>query len=105
MSSFADEVRNYPRLFSLLDVFDREPGYLRSSEATAAENGGHGIVAFGTQAFSAERSEESLPLVSSQPIPDAHAMLLYGFQPQGRGSEVRNRQPRTPAAEWQRDEG
>ena len=61
MSAFADEVRNHPMLFSLLDVFDSEPGYLRSSEATAEENGDHGIVAFGTQAFSAEGSEESLP--------------------------------------------
>ena len=83
----------YPMLFSLLDVFDSEPGYLRSSEATPEENGDHGIVAFGTQAFSAERSEESLPLVSSQPIPDAHAMLLYALHPPDSSRKVGAQKP------------
>jgi hypothetical protein len=98
MSTFADEVRNYPMLFSLLDVFDSEPGYLRSSEATAEENGDHGIVAFGTQAFSAERSEESLPLVNSQPIPDAHAMLLYALHPADSSRKVGLRSPQSAAS-------
>ena len=98
MSAFADEVRNHPMLFSLLDVFDSEPGYLRSSEATAEENGDHGIVAFGTQAFSAERSEESLPLVSSQPISDPHTMVLYALHPPDSSRNVGAQESATAAS-------
>ena len=93
MTAFADEVRNYPMVFPLLDMFDSEPSYLGSSEATAEENGDHGVVAFGTQALSAEGSEESLPLVSSQPIPDAHAMLLYALHPPDSGRKVGAQKP------------
>jgi hypothetical protein len=95
MSAFADEVRNHPMLFSLLDVFDSEPGYLRSSEATAEENGDHGIVAFGTQAF-LRRTQRGVasPRQQSTNFRSAYHGSLRpspaGFQPQGRGSGVRN---------------
>ena len=46
-----------------------------------SRTGDHCVVAFGTQVLTAERCEESLPLVRRQPIPDAHAMLLYALDP------------------------
>ena len=44
--------------FSLLEVLDGEPGYLRPPEA-AGRN--HGVVAFGTQAHHRTRQEDACP--------------------------------------------
>jgi len=81
VTTLANKIGDDPVLFSLLDFFDGEPRHLRPSEATTEQNRDHCVVAFGTQVFTAERGEESLPLVRRQPIPDAHAMLLYALDP------------------------
>ena len=93
VTTFADKIGNNPMLFSLLEIFDGEPRYLRPPEATTEQNRDHCIIAFGTQVFSAERSEESLPLVRSQPIPDAHAMLLYALHPPDSRRKVGAQEP------------
>ena len=85
LTTLANEVGDYPVLFSLLEVFDSEPSDIRPSESTTEENRDHCVVAFGTQVLSAERCEKSLPLFSSQPIPDARAVLLYTLDPADSG--------------------
>jgi hypothetical protein len=81
VTTLADKIGDNPVLFSLLEIFDGEPRYLRSPEATTEQNRDHCIIASGTQVFAAERCEESLPLFRSQPVPDVHAMLLYALDP------------------------
>jgi hypothetical protein len=93
VSTLAHEICNYPMLLALLEVLDGEPGYLCSSEAATEENRDHGIVPFGTQARTAERSKESLPLISSQPIPDAHSVLLHALYAPNSRREIRTKQP------------
>lgn len=81
VTTLANKIGDDPVLFSLLEVFDGELRYLRPPEATTEQTRDHCVVAFGTQVLTAERCEESLPLVRRQPIPDAHAMLLYALDP------------------------
>jgi hypothetical protein len=38
MAAFADEIGNDPVLFSLLEVFDGKPDYLRPLDATTKQN-------------------------------------------------------------------
>jgi hypothetical protein len=81
VTTLANKIGDDPVLFSLLKVFDGESCYLSSSETTTEQNRDHCVVAFGTQVLTAERCEESLPLVRRQPIPDAQTMLLYALDP------------------------
>jgi hypothetical protein len=48
VTTLANKVGDDPVLFSLLEVFDGEPGYLRSPEATTEQNRDHGVVPVGT---------------------------------------------------------
>ena len=88
MTTLANEIGDYPMLFPLLEVLDGEARYLRPSEAATEENRDHGVVAFRTHVLTAERCEESLPLVGSQPIPDAHSMLLYSLDSPDSGRKI-----------------
>jgi hypothetical protein len=88
VTTLANEIGDYPMLFSLPEVLDGEARYFRPSEAATEENRDHGVVAFGTQVLTAERCEESLPLVGSQPIPDAHSMLLYSLDSPDSGRKI-----------------
>ena len=46
MAAFADEIGDDPMIFSLLDVFDGEPRYLRPPKATTEQNRDHCVIAF-----------------------------------------------------------
>ena len=49
VTTLANKIGDDPVLFSLLEVFDGEPRYLRPTEATTEQNRDHCVVAFGTQ--------------------------------------------------------
>jgi hypothetical protein len=61
VTTLASKIGDDPVLFSLLEVFDGEPRYLRPPEAATEQNRDRCVVAFGTQVLTAERYEESLP--------------------------------------------
>src|SRR5450759_4282482 len=88
VTTLAGEVCDYPMLFPLLEVLDGEPSYLCPPEAATQENRDHGIVAFRTQIVTTESCKQSLPLVSRQPIPNTHAMLLDALDPTDSGRKV-----------------
>jgi hypothetical protein len=55
VTAFADEIGDDPMLFSLLEIFDGEPRYLRPPEATTEQNRDHGVVTPATYILTAER--------------------------------------------------
>ena len=93
VTTLADEVGDYPMLFSLLEVLDGEPGYAHPAKSATEKNRDHSVVAFGTQVLSGERRKEPFALVGGQPIPDAHSMLLYALDATDSGCKVRAQEP------------
>jgi hypothetical protein len=44
VTAFPDEIGDDPMVFSLLEIFDGEPGYLRPPEATTEQHCDHCVV-------------------------------------------------------------
>jgi hypothetical protein len=93
VAAFADEIRDDPMLFSLLEVFYTESRYLRPPEATTKQNRNYRVITSAAQILIAERRKEPLPLIGGQPIPDAHAMLLYALDSSDSGGKVGTQKP------------
>jgi hypothetical protein len=91
--AFADEIRDHPVLFSLLEVFHGKPGHLRPPEAATEQNRDHGVVTSASYILATEHLKEPLTLIGRQPIPDAHAMLLYALDPPDSGRKVGTQKP------------
>jgi len=68
-------------LFSLLQVLDGEPGHFRPTQTASEEDSYHGVITHAAQIGGIEYVEESFSLLSSQPVSNAHAMLLHSFYP------------------------
>jgi hypothetical protein len=63
VTAFADEIGDDPMLFSLLEVIDGEPRYLRAPEATTERNRDDCVVKSAAQILTAERRQEPLRLI------------------------------------------
>jgi hypothetical protein len=68
-------------LFSLLQVLDGEPGNFRPTQTASDEDSYHGVIMHAAQIGAIEHGQKSFSLLSSQPVSNAHAMLLHSFYP------------------------
>jgi hypothetical protein len=90
VSALANEVCDYPVLFSLLQMFHRERGLFRSPEpASKKDDSNHSLVTLATKIPVVEDCKESLPLFSSQTIAHPPAMFLHAFHPSDSCGQVR----------------
>jgi hypothetical protein len=89
VAPFANEVCDYPMLLSLLEMFHGERGQFRSPEAASQEDSDHGVVTLATKIPIVEDCKKSLPLFSSQPVANPHAVLLDAFHASDACREIR----------------
>jgi hypothetical protein len=57
MAAFANEIGNYPMLFSLLQISNREPCRFGPPESAPEQGGDHGVIALTAQAGNIEYRE------------------------------------------------
>jgi hypothetical protein len=89
VAALANEIGYYPMLFSLLQVLDGEPGNFRPTQTASEEDSYHGVITHAAQIGGIEYGEESFSLLSSQPVSNAHAMLLHSFYCKYRKFKIR----------------
>ena len=76
-------------LLSLLEMFHGERSQFRSPEAASQEDSNHGVVTLATKIPIVEDCKKSLPLFSSQPVSNPHAVFLDAFHASDACREIR----------------
>jgi hypothetical protein len=98
VSALANEVGDYPMLFSLLQMLYGEPSHFCPPETASQEDSYHGVIAYAPQVGGIEYGEEAFSLVRSQPVAYAHTVLLDTFYaPDSRG-KIRAKKPQSAAS-------
>jgi hypothetical protein len=79
VAPFANEVCDHPVLLSFLEMFHRQRGQFRTAEAASQEDSDHSVVTLATKIPIVEDCKKSIPLFSSQPVANPHAVFLDTF--------------------------
>jgi len=66
-----------------------ERGQLGSPEPASQEDSNHGVVTLATKITIVEDCKKSLPLFSSQPVPNPQAVFLHAFHPSDPCRQIR----------------
>jgi hypothetical protein len=93
MPTLADEVGNYPMLFSSLQILDGQRSSLGSPQPAPEEDGNHSIAAPIAQIPVIEYRKEPFALFGGQPIADPHAMFLNSLNPPDPCREIGAQKP------------
>jgi hypothetical protein len=81
MAALPDHIGDHPMLFSLLEAFQGQLGYLCPSQTASQQNSNHSLVTFAAQAGLIKHGGETLTLFRSQPVADPHTMLFHSLNP------------------------